>query len=320
MMKKLITIISPCFNEEDNIENCYFAVKDIFEKKLKNYRLEHIFIDNASTDNTKSILENLAAKDKNVCVIINARNIGPLRSVYHALKSSSGDATLVMMAVDLQDPPELIVEFVKFWSDGHKVVQGVRINREEGFIFHSLRRLFYRLVKLLSNIDIPVDVGEFQLIDKVVSDALISFDDHYPYIRGMISYCGFKPYSVPYNLRARKKGFSKNRFYTLIDIALNGLLTFTTAPIRLLTLLGIFLSTCSILYAIINFILLIFSNNMALQPGIASLIVAFFLFSGIQFFFLGIIGEYILSIHGQVRFKSIVVEEKRINFYKKKIK
>lgn len=319
-MRKLITVISPCFNEEDNLEICYKAVKKVFKEKLTNFNLEHIFIDNASTDNTKSILEKLAHKDKNVKVIINARNIGPLRSVYHALKSSSGDATLLMMAVDLQDPPELIYEFVKKWEIGHKVVQGVRVNREEGYIFHSLRRIFYRLVKTLSNIDIPVDVGEFQLIDKIVSEAIVSFDDHYPYIRGMVAYCGFKPYSIPYKLGTRKKGFSKNRFLTLIDIALNGLLTFTTAPVRLLTTLGIFLSFSSIIYAITNFFLLIFYNELSVQPGVATLIVAFFFFSGVQFLFLGILGEYILSIHGQVRFKSIVVEEKRINFTQKKIK
>ena len=145
-------------------------------------------------------------KDKNVKLIFNARNVGPLRSVYHALKSSNGHATLVMMAVDLQ------------------VVQGVRKNRDEGFIFHSLRRIFYRMVKKLSNIDIPVDVGEFQLIDRIVSKALISFDDHYPYIRGMIANCGFEPYGIPYTLRSRKRGFSKNRLFTLIDIALNGLI------------------------------------------------------------------------------------------------
>ena len=315
-MKKIITIISPCFNEQDNIENCYKIIKEMFKIKLKKYTLEYIFIDNASTDNSKHILEKMALKDKNVKLIFNARNVGPLRSVYHALKSSSGHATLVMMAVDLQDPPELIVDFVKYWEKGFKVVQGVRKYRDEGFIFHSLRRIFYRMVKKLSNIDIPVDVGEFQLIDRIVSKALISFDDHYPYIRGMIANCGFKPYSVPYTLRSRKRGFSKNRLFTLIDIALNGLLTFTTAPVRFLTFVGVFLSFSSLFYALINLILLSFDSDLSLQPGIATIIVAIFFFFGIQFMFLGILGEYILSIHGQVRFKSIVVEEKRVNFGK----
>ncbi len=315
-MKKKITVISPCFNEGSNVEICHEAVARVFEEKLPGYDLEHIFADNASTDDTPQILEQIAAEDPNVRVIVNARNVGPLRSVYNALKSATGDAVLVMMAVDLQDPPELIAEFVMHWEKGHKVVQGVRENRDEGFVFHNLRRLFYRSVKLVSNIDIPVDVGEFQLVDISVVEALIAYDDHDPYIRGLIAYAGHRPYSVPYFVRARKTGFSKNRFLTLVDIALNGLFTFTTTPIRLMTVFGLMLSIGSILYGIVNMLLILLSDNPSLQPGISTLIVAFFLFSGVQFLFLGILGEYILSIHGQVRFGSKVLEAKRLNFDK----
>jgi glycosyltransferase involved in cell wall biosynthesis len=313
-MKRRITVISPCFNEGEGVRICYEAVKRVFDEELADYELEHIFADNASTDDTPAILRELAAEDHRVHVIINARNVGPLRSTYNALKAASGDATVVMMAVDLQDPPEMIATFVKHWEDGHRVVQGVRANREEGFVFHTMRRVFYRLVKLVSNIDIPVDVGEFQLIDKKVQKAVASLDDHYPYIRGLIAYCGFVPYQIRYTLRARKRGFSKNRFLTLIDIALNGLLTFTTAPVRVLSAFGLVLALASIVYAIINFILLIFVSDLAVPPGISTLLVAVFLFSGLQFLFLGILGEYIVSIHGQVRFGSLVVEAERINF------
>lgn len=313
-MKSRITVISPCFNEGQGVRICYEAVKRVFEDELADYELEHIFADNASTDDTPQILRELAAEDPHVRVIINARNVGPLRSTYNALKAASGDATVVMMAVDLQDPPEMIAAFVKHWEDGHRVVQGVRENREEGFVFHTMRRVFYRLVKLVSNIDIPVDVGEFQLIDKKVQKAVTSLDDHYPYIRGLIAYCGFVPYQIPYTLRARKRGFSKNRFLTLIDIALNGLLTFTTAPVRVLSAFGLLLALASIVYAIVNLILLVFVSDLAVPPGISTLLVAVFLFSGLQFLFLGILGEYIVSIHGQVRFGSLVVEAERFNF------
>ena len=173
-MKGRITIISPCFNEGENVRICYQAIKEVFDRELLDYEREHLFADNASTDGTPKILADLAAQDPNVRVIVNARNVGPLRSVYNALKSASGDATLVMMAVDLQDPPELIAQFVRLWEKGHMVVQGVRVNREEGFLFHGMRRAFYRAVKLLSNIDIPVDVGEFQLIDRKVCEAVVS--------------------------------------------------------------------------------------------------------------------------------------------------
>jgi glycosyltransferase involved in cell wall biosynthesis len=313
-MKGRITVISPCFNEGEGARICYEAVKRVFDEELPDYEREHIFADNASTDDTPEILRQLAAEDPHVRVIVNARNVGPLRSTYNALKSASGDATVVMMAVDLQDPPEMIATFVRHWEEGHKVVQGVRTNREEGFVFHTMRRVFYRMVKLVSNIDIPVDVGEFQLIDRKVQKAVVSLDDHYPYIRGLIAYCGFVPYQIPYTLRARKRGLSKNRFLTLIDIALNGLLTFTTAPVRVLSVFGLLLALASIVYAFVNFLLLIFVSDLAVPPGISTLLVAVFLFSGLQFVFLGILGEYIVSIHGQVRFGSLVVEAERINF------
>ncbi len=313
-MKGKISVISPCYNEGESVRACYEAVREVFERELPEYEREHIFADNASTDDTVEHLRMLAAEDRAVRVIVNARNVGPLRSTYNALRSASGDATLVMMAVDLQDPPELIAEFVRRWEEGHKVVQGVRAKREEGFIFHTMRRVFYRMVRQLSNIDIPVDVGEFQLIDRRVRDAVISLDDHYPYIRGMIAFCGFKPCQIPYTVRARKRGFSKNRLLALVDIALNGLLTFTTAPVRILTALGLTLAALSILYAIVNLMLLIFLSDLAVPPGISTLLVAVFLFSGLQFLFLGILGEYIVSIHGQVRFGSLVVEAERLNF------
>jgi len=313
-MKGRISVISPCYNEGEGVNICYDAVKEVFARLLPEYEREHIFADNASEDDTPDLLRMLAAQDSCVRVIINARNVGPLRSTFNALKSASGDATVVMMAVDLQDPPEMIADFVRKWEEGYKVVQGVRRNREEGFIFHTLRRAFYRMVKMFANIDIPVDVGEFQLIDRQVREAVTSMNDHYPYIRGMIAYCGFKPYGIPYTLRSRKRGFSKNRFMTLIDIGLNGLLTFTTAPARILTALGLFLACSSIVYGLLNFVLLLLFTDYAVAPGISTLLVVFFLFFGLQFLFLGILGEYIISIHGQVRFGSFVVEAQRLNF------
>ena len=317
-MKGRISIISPCFNEGQGVRICYDAIKEMFDRDLPDYEREHLFTDNASTDDTHDHLRQLAADDPYVRVIINARNVGPLRSTYNALKAATGDATVVMMAVDLQDPPELIAQFVRKWEEGHMVVQGVRANREEGLVFHTMRRVFYRSVRLFSNIDIPVDVGEFQLIDRKVQKAVISRDDHYPYIRGMIAYCGFKPYGIRYTLRARKRGFSKNRFMGLIDIALNGFLTFTTAPARILTALGLFLAGASILYAFVNLFLLLIISDLPVSPGVSTLLVAFFLFFGLQFLFLGILGEYIISIHGQVRFGSLVVEAERLNFDEEK--
>lgn len=313
-MKKRISIVSPCYNEEVNVRACYAAIKELFERELTDYEREHIFADNASTDGTVAILRELAKLDAHVKVIINARNVGPLRSTFNALKSATGDAILVMMAVDLQDPPELIATFVRHWEEGHFIVQGYRIDRDEGAIMHAVRRFYYRLVHMFADIDIPKDVGEFQLIDRRVLDAISGIEDYNPYIRGLIASTGFKPYSVPYKWRARARGFSKNRLLSLIDIALNGLLSFTRAPIRLLSVFGLVIAVLSMLYSIVNIIWVVVLPSGSVSPGIPTLIVAIFFFAGVQILFLGILGEYILSIHHQVRFGGRVVERERINF------
>lgn len=311
-MKK-ISIISPCFNEEENIEECAAAVRRLFEGPLAHYDYEHIFADNASVDGSVDVLRRITAANPRVKAIINARNYGPFRSTFNALRATSGDAVLVMLAVDLQDPPELLVEFVRYWEEGHKVVCGVRKEREEGFLMRKARKAYYRLINRLADIEIPVDAGEFQLIDRIVVDALKRSEDYYPYIRGMIADCGFRPKVVPYVWRARSRGQSKNRLYHLFDQGMNGLVSFTNLPIRLGTLLGFVLAAVSMLYALVQLIINLVNSGSA-QPGIATLIVAIFFFSGVQLAFLGLLGEYIAAIHTQVRRGAVVVESERINF------
>jgi len=311
---KRITIISPCYNEGTNVRVCYEAIRSLFDGPLAGYEREHIFADNASTDGTVAVLREIAGNDPHLRIIVNARNVGVLRSTFNALKASSGDATLVMMAVDLQDPPELIAQFVRHWEAGHKVVQGVRVKRDEGLIMRTTRWAYYRLVRRLTPFEIPADVGEFQLLDRQVVDAVTAFDDHDPYIRGLIAYVGFKPYGIPYVWRARRRGVSKNRLLTLVDIALNGLLSFTKTPLRVLSAAGLVMAVLSLLYAIGNLLWLLTRQERPVQPGIPTLIVALFFFSGVQLLFLGLLGEYIVSIHQQVRFGGRVIEAERINF------
>lgn len=312
--RKKISIVSPCYNEEANVQYCWQAVKDIFDKTLEGYEREHIFADNASTDSSVAILRSIAQRDPNVKVIVNARNYGPFRSTFNALKTASGDAILVMLPVDLQDPPELLPEFVRLWETGNKVVYGVRTNREEGFIMRRLRRLFYWAVNRFSYIHIPRDTAEFQLIDRQVLDALKQFNDHYPYLRGMIANCGFKSASIPYTWRARKHGMSKNKMFHLIDQALNGFISFSTVPMRFAVLSGFAIAFLSVGYAVIQLLINVFMHGELVQPGIATLIVALFFFSGVQLLFIGLIGEYVASTHTQVRQGGIVVEAERINY------
>ena len=313
-MPKIISIITPVYNEELNVEICYNAVCDLFANALSDYDYELTFADNASSDRTIEILRELAAKDRRVKVILNARDFGPSRSAFNAIKSASGDAVITLFPADLQDPPEVIAQFVERWEEGYDVVYGVRKQRDENRIMTGIRRTYYRLVSSLSSIDVPPDVGDFQLIDNKVLNSLKRHDDYYPYIRGLIASCGFRSTGVPYNWAARKHGISKNSLYTLLDQGLNGVISLSNVPLRLSMLLGFFLASASIFYAFLQLILNITYYRETSEPGIATLITGMFFFSGVQLFFIGVIGEYIGAIHGQVRGGPRVVEIERLNF------
>jgi glycosyltransferase involved in cell wall biosynthesis len=309
---KTISIISPCYNEEENVRACYEAVRVLFENELSGYRREHIFSDNASIDSTVAILREIAKNDTNVKVIINARNFGPFRSMFNGLRYATGDAVLVFLPVDLQDPPELIPQFVKHWEQGIDVVAGARANREETFLLRSCRWIFYRIVNGISDFEIPPDVGEFQLIDRKVWEAVVMHNDHYPYLRGIIASCGFTRLIIPYTWRARKRGLSKNNISGLIDLALNGIFSFTNAPMRFCTFVGFALAAICILFALASVVGYIFLPHLA-PRGTTTIIVSVFFLSGVQLIFIGMLGEYVTSIHSQVRRGPIVVERERLN-------
>ncbi|MDE2596943.1 MAG: glycosyltransferase family 2 protein [Sphingomonadales bacterium] len=311
---KTISIISPCYNEVDNVRACRDAVKALFaaDGPLAGYACEHIFSDNASTDGTVDVLREMAAEDPSLKVILNARNYGPFRSNFNALRSATGDAVLVFLAVDLQDPPEMIAEFVRLWETGVEVVAGARTNRQESLALRTCRAVFYRIVRGLSDIDIPVDVGEFQLIDRKVWQAVVSHDDHYPYIRGIIASVGFRRVIVPYTWAVRHSGLSKNNIPRLIDQALNGIFSFTNVPMRLCTFAGMAMAGLCFLYAMVSVGLWFIEPTMA-PRGTTTMIAALFFLSGVQMSFLGILGEYVTAIHAQVRKRPLVVERERLN-------
>lgn len=311
--RKTITVVTPCYNEEANVEDCHRSLAAVFAKDLPGYALEHIFCDNASTDGSVEVLRALAAGDPTVKVVVNARNYGPFRSTFNGLRHATGDAVVVMFAADLQDPPEVVADFVREWEAGAEVVFGVRSQREEGFVMHGVRKTYYRMVSRFAGIDIPLDVGEFQLIDRQVLAALLEHDDYYPYIRGMIANCGFRTKGVPYVWRARKRGFSKNRLYHLVDQGLNGLISFTNLPMRIAMFAGFGIALLSFLYALFTIAANLIAHGGLTVPGIPTLIVALFFFGGVQLMFLGIIGEYVSAIHFQVRKRPLVVERERIN-------
>lgn len=312
-VRKKISVITPCLNEEENVVQCYEAVQEVFAEQLKDYDWEHIFCDNDSSDGTVELLRELARNDKRVKVILNSRNFGPLRSNFNGLLSASGDAVIVFLPADLQDPPELIPQFVMLWEQGHDVVYGIRKKREEGVVQRTLRWLFYRIVNRLSATYLPPDVGEFQLIDKKVQSALRQFEDHHPYIRGLIASCGFKAKGVPYVWRARRRGASKANLYGLIDQAINAVISFSTVPVRLCLFTGLLIALGSVVAALVELLSALFGERTA-PPGIPTLIIALFFFSGVNLFVAGFLGEYVVSIHSQVRKRPLVIEKERINF------
>ena len=309
---KTITIVSPCFNEQDNVRHCWEEVKRIFDAELPGYAREHIFVDNASSDETVAILREISEHDPAVKIIVNARNFGVFRSTFNGLRYSTGDATLVMLPVDLQDPPEHLPEFVRLWEQGYEVVAGARSTRQETALMRACRWIFYRTVNSLSAFELSPDVGEFQLIDRKVLAAVLAHNDHYPYIRGIIASCGFRRIIVPYTWKMRKRGVSKHRLPTLIDQALNGIFAFTRIPMRLCTFAGIILSVLCIVFAV-GVAIAYFAMDYSVPRGTTTMIVALFFLSGMQLLFIGMLGEYVTSIHSQVRGGPMVIERERIN-------
>lgn len=309
---KRITVVSPCYNEEDNVAHCHATVKEIFERDLPGYEREHVFVDNSSQDRTVAILREIAAADPAVKVIVNARNFGVFRSSFNGLRYATGDAVLVMLPVDLQDPPELLPEFVRLWEQGYEVVAGARSTREETYALRTSRKVFYRIVNSLSDFELSPDVGEFQLIDRKVLNAVLSYNDHYPYIRGIIASVGFRRIIVPYTWRARKRGVSKHNLFMLVDQALNAIFAFTKAPLRFCTFAGIGIAALCILFSILS--VLSYALGFGNAPrGTTTIIVSLFFLSGIQLLFIGMLGEYITAIHNQVRGGPSVIERERIN-------
>jgi glycosyltransferase involved in cell wall biosynthesis len=311
---KTISIVTPCYNEELNIQDCHDAVRRLFDNELKAYRREHIFCDNASIDNSVTILRSIAAEDSNVRVILNARNFGPMRNTFNGVMAATGDAVLLFLPADMQDPPELLPEFVKLWEEGYEIVFGIRATREEGWLMRKFRDAYYRLLIRFSEFKVPPGVGDFQLVDRRVVNAMQRVKDNYPFLRMMTFECGGRSVGVPYRWRTRKKGVSKNKIAALIDQGLNGLVSFTAAPLRLSLFIGFGLAVLSLFYSMINLVVGLVRYREITEPGIMTLVVAFFFFGGVQLFFLGVIGEYILAIYGQVREKPVVFELERINF------
>lgn len=313
-MKKLLSIITPCYNEEDNIQELYQQIKNIFDE-LPDYNYEHIFIDNCSNDKTLTILKKIAFQDKKVKVIVNARNFGIIRSGYYGFTQCYGDAVIATVS-DLQDPLNMIKEFIARWEEGYKIVIGVKAKSKENPIIFYVRKIFYKIIFRISETEQIKNFTGYGLYDKCFVDQLRKIDDPYPYFRGMVSELGFDRYEIPYTQLKRKHGKTTYNFYSLYDIAMQGFVNHSKVPLRLASFIGFSVAIINIIIALFYFIYkLIDWQNF--QVGIAPLVIGIFFFGGVQLFFLGIIGEYVGAIFTQVKKRPLVIEKERINFDEK---
>ena len=309
---KHITVLTPCYNEEENVQELYERIKAVFETTLTDYAYDHLFIDNASHDHTVEIVKELAKADKHVRLIVNARNFGHIRSPMHGLFQARGDAVIVMVS-DLQDPPEMIADYVAKWEEGYKVVIGVKRKTEETPIFAGIRRAYYEIIHRLSDVDQVKNATGSGLYDRAFIDIARKMDDPYPYFRGLIGEIGFERAELPYDQPLRKRGITKNNFYTLYDMAMLGITNYSKIPLRLAVFTGFGLGCLSLLAAFIYLVYkLLFWKSF--QLGMAPLVIGIFFFSAVQLFFIGILGEYIGAIHTQVLKRPLVVEKERVNF------
>lgn len=313
-MKK-ISVTTGCYNEEEMVRDVYEEIKKIFVGLEGRYEYEHIFMDNCSTDKTLSILKDIASNDKRVKVLAYSKNFGPLKTEIVGYTYATGDAVINFVG-NLKDPPELINTFIEYWEKGFEVIYGIRKKTGDNFLMSFMRRFFYWFCNFLSQEKLPLNAGGFSLLDRKVVNELLKLDDHKPYTRGLIASIGFKQTGVEYERRKRPKGKSKSNIGYLVDFAINAVVSYSIKPIRLCTYIGMGLAGLSFLTVIVYFILKLCGWHAQI-PAVSALIMAVLFFSGIQLFFLGVIGEYIGAIHSQVRKKPYVVIREKINFEEK---
>ncbi len=309
--KKLISLIIPVFNEEENIFPLYKAVLPIINDCESQYGFELIFTDNHSADSTFAKLSELRELDRRVRVFRFSRNFGYQKSILTGYLKARGDA-LIQLDCDLQDPPELIPEFLKHWEDGYAVVYGVRRSRRESVVLHYARKLFYRIADYLSEDDLPVDVGDFRLIDRKVVDVLRQVDDAQPYLRGMIAAMGFKQHGINYDRRGRERGTSNFRFKDLMGLALDGILNHSIVPLRLATFFGIGVTVLTLL-AILGYVMGKLLLGFNWPAGFTTLTVLVLVGISVNALFLGIIGEYLGRIYQQVKKRPLVIIEDQLD-------
>jgi glycosyltransferase involved in cell wall biosynthesis len=306
-----ISVVAPCYNEEANIAELYRRLKDVFAQLPQHY-FEIIFIDNCSEDHTVARIKEIAAQDPQVKLIVNARNFGHVRSPVYGMMQAYGDA-VILMATDLQDPPELLLDFVKQWEEGYRIVVAVKDGVEESKLFHALRGFYYRFLASISEGEVIEHFTGFGLYDQSVINVLRETNEPYPYLRGIITELGFKIAKVPFFKPMRKRGLSKNNLYTLYDMAMLGITSHSRLPLRFAIFAGFGFGFIGMLLALFYLVLKLLYWQ-AFSMGQAPMLIGLLMFCSIQLFFIGLLGEYILAINARTQKRPLVIESERVNF------
>jgi glycosyltransferase involved in cell wall biosynthesis len=316
-MKK-ISIVVPCYNEEANVSLMYEAIVNLFKNELKKYKYEILFIDNKSKDNTRYEIRQICKKDKNVLAIFNIKNFGQFNSPYYALLQTSGDCT-ISIAADFQEPVELIPEFVKYWEQGYKIVCGVKSKSEEPEIIYELRKLGYKVIRKLSEVDHIENFTGFGLYDKEFINILKDLKEPLPYFRGMVAELGYNIKTVEFKQKRRKHGISSNNVMSILDAGMIGLTTYAKKEMHIAALFGLGISFLSIFIAFIYFLYKLL-HWYTFDAGVAPIVIGIFFLGGIQIFLISLIGEYIINMNQRIINRPLVIEEERINFSRKNSK
>ena len=310
-MKK-ISILIPCFNEEQNVIPISEAIVNLFNDTLSQYEYELIFIDNDSTDNTRVLLRQICMNNHNLKAILNAKNFGQFNSPYYGMLQTTGDCTITM-ACDFQDPIELIPQFIKEWESGYKIVIGIKTSSKENRIMYGLRSIYYKLIKKFSDVEQIEHITGFGLYDRSFINVLRELNDPTPFMRGIVAELGYKRKEITFEQPKRKAGKTHNNWYTLYDAAMLSFTSYTKIGLRLATFLGAGIGFLSLIVAFVYLVMKL-TNWYNFNAGMAPVVIGMFFLGATQLFFLGIMGEYILSMNQRIINRPLVVEEERINF------
>ncbi len=311
-MKKKVSVLIPCYNEEENVVPMSNAIKDMFEKNLPQYDYELLFIDNDSSDNTRPLLREICARNKHVKAIFNAKNFGQFNSPYHGMLQTTGDC-VISMVCDFQDPVELIPKYLAAWEEGFKIVIGIKTASKENKLMYALRSMYYSFVKKFSDVEQIQHFTGSGLYDREFIEVLRNLNDPTPFLRGIVAELGFQRKEIEYEQPKRRAGKTHNNFYTLYDAAMLSITSYTKIGLRLCTFLGVFISFVSIAIGIVYLILKL-TNWYGFEAGMAPMIIIMSFMGAVQLFSIGFMGEYIMSMNKRIMNRPLVVEEERINF------